>query len=203
MSPSDSEGAAVRPGNGSGAPGAPVLSARGITKEFPGVVANDAVDLDVRRGEVHTLLGENGAGKSTLAAVMSGLYRARRGELLLDGRRVALQSPRRPGRAGIGMVHQHFRLVEPFTVAENVALGDRAQPFVLDTAALDAAVAELGERFGLPVDPRGVSDLSVGERQRVEIVKTLYRGAEILLLDEPTAVLTPQEADALFVTVPR
>ena len=155
MSPSDSEGAAVRPGNGSGAPGAPVLSARGITKEFPGVVANDAVDLDVRRGEVHTLLGENGAGKSTLAAVMSGLYRPDAGELLLDGRRVALQSPRDGLARGIGMVHQHFRLVEPFTVAENVALGDRAQPFVLDTAALDAAVAELGERFGLPVDPRG------------------------------------------------
>ena len=100
------------------------------------------------------------------------------------------------------MVHQHFRLVERFTVAENIALGDRAQPFVVDTAALDSAVTELGERFGLPVDPRArVSDLSVGERQRVEIVKTLYRGAEILLLDEPTAVLTPQEADALFGTV--
>ena len=115
----------MRPGNGSGAPGAPVLSARGITKEFPGVVANDAVDLDVRRGEVHTLLGENGAGKSTLAAVMSGLYRPDAGELLLDGRRVALQSPRDGLARGIGMVHQHFRLVEPFTVAENVALGDR------------------------------------------------------------------------------
>jgi simple sugar transport system ATP-binding protein len=202
VSPTGSEDAAVRPGNGSGAPGAPVLSARGITKMFPGVVANDAVDLDVRRGEVHTLLGENGAGKSTLAAVMSGLYRPDAGELLLDGQRVALQSPRDGLARGIGMVHQHFRLVEPFTVAENVALGDRAQPLVLDTAALDAAVAELGERFGLPVDPRArVSDLSVGERQRVEIVKTLYRGAEILLLDEPTAVLTPQEADALFVTV--
>jgi simple sugar transport system ATP-binding protein len=181
---------------------APVLTARGIVKRFPGVVANDGVDLDVRRGEVHTILGENGAGKSTLANVLSGLCRPDEGELCLDGERVTLHSPRDGLARGIGMVHQHFRLVDRFTVAENVALGDESQPIVLDTSRLERAVTDLGERFGLPIRPRArVSDLSVGERQRVEIVKTLYRGAEVLLLDEPTAVLTPHEADALFATV--
>jgi len=180
----------------------PVLTARGIVKRFPGVVANDGVDLDVTRGEVHTILGENGAGKSTLAAVLCGLYRPDEGEVRIDGERVTLHSPRDGLARGIGMVHQHFRLVDRFTVAENVALGDESQPVVLDTSRLEREVAGLGERFGLPIRPRArVSDLSVGERQRVEIVKTLYRGAEVLLLDEPTAVLTPHEVDALFSTV--
>ncbi len=179
-----------------------MLTARGIVKRFPGVVANDGVDLDVRRGEVHTILGENGAGKSTLAAILCGLYRPDEGEVCVDGERVRLSSPRDGLAHGIGMVHQHFRLVDRFTVAENVALGDESQPVVLDTSRLEQDVAALGERFGLPIRPKvRASDLSVGERQRVEIVKTLYRGAEVLLLDEPTAVLTPQEADALFSTV--
>jgi simple sugar transport system ATP-binding protein len=181
---------------------APVLSARGIVKRFPGVVANDGVDLDVRRGEVHTVLGENGAGKSTLAAVLSGHYRPDEGELRVDGERVTLHSPRDGLARGIGMVHQHFRLVDRFTVAENIALGDGSQAVVLDTSRLERDVTALGERFGLPIDPRArVGDLSVGERQRVEIVNTLYRGADVLLLDEPTAVLTPREVDVLFATV--
>ncbi|HET7653978.1 MAG TPA: ABC transporter ATP-binding protein [Acidimicrobiales bacterium] len=181
---------------------APVLSARGIVKRFPGVVANDGVDLDVRRGEVHTVLGENGAGKSTLAAVLSGYYRPDEGELRVDGERVTLHSPRDGLARGIGMVHQHFRLVDRFTVAENIALGDGSQPVVLDTSRLEREVTALGERFGLSIDPRArVGDLSVGERQRVEIVNTLYRGADVLLLDEPTAVLTPREVDVLFATV--
>jgi simple sugar transport system ATP-binding protein len=181
---------------------APVLSARGIVKRFPGVVANDGVDLDVRRGEVHTVLGENGAGKSTLAAVLSGHYRPDEGELRVDGERVTLHSPRDGLARGIGMVHQHFRLVDRFTVAENIALGDGSQAVVLDTSRLERDVTALGERFGLSIDPRArVGDLSVGERQRVEIVNTLYRGADVLLLDEPTAVLTPREVDVLFATV--
>jgi simple sugar transport system ATP-binding protein len=181
---------------------APVLSARGIVKRFPGVVANDGVDLDVRRGEVHTVLGENGAGKSTLAAVLSGYYRPDEGELRVDGERVTLHSPRDGLARGIGMVHQHFRLVDRFTVAENIALGDGSQAVVLDTSRLERDVTALGERFGLSIDPRArVGDLSVGERQRVEIVNTLYRGADVLLLDEPTAVLTPREVDVLFATV--
>jgi simple sugar transport system ATP-binding protein len=181
---------------------APVLSARGIVKRFPGVVANDGVDLDVRRGEVHTVLGENGAGKSTLAAVLSGHYRPDEGELRVDGERVTLHSPRDGLARGIGMVHQHFRLVDRFTVAENIALGDGSQAVVLDTSRLEREVTALGERFGLSIDPRArVGDLSVGERQRVEIVNTLYRGADVLLLDEPTAVLTPREVDELFATV--
>jgi simple sugar transport system ATP-binding protein len=181
---------------------APVLSARGIVKRFPGVVANDGVDLDVRRGEVHTVLGENGAGKSTLAAVLSGYYRPDEGELRVDGERVTLHSPRDGLARGIGMVHQHFRLVDRFTVAENIALGDGSQAVVLDTSRLERDVTALGERFGVSIDPRArVGDLSVGERQRVEIVNTLYRGADVLLLDEPTAVLTPREVDVLFATV--
>ncbi len=180
----------------------PMLRIRGVTKSFPGVVANDSVDLDIRRGEVHTLLGENGAGKSTLAAMLAGLYRPDSGTMVLDGKPVNFANPREAQSRGIGMVHQHFRLVERFTVAENIALGDTSQPWKLDTRALESDVQRIGEEFGLPVRPDArISDLSVGERQRVEIVKTLYRGAEVLLLDEPTAVLTPQEVDALFVTV--
>ncbi|MEX1177070.1 MAG: ABC transporter ATP-binding protein [Nitriliruptor sp.] len=180
----------------------PALEAVTITKVFPGVVANDAVDLVLRRGEVHALLGENGAGKSTIASVLTGLYRPDGGELRRDGEPLTLRSPRDGLERGIGIVHQHFRLVPRFTVAENVALGDNRLPWRWRRSVVADAVQQLSERYRLPVDPDAVvGDLSVGEQQRVEIVKALYRGADVLLLDEPTAVLTPQEADALFDTV--
>jgi general nucleoside transport system ATP-binding protein len=189
-------GTAARPGR------AMLVQARGIVKAFPGVVANAGVDLDVRQGEVHALLGENGAGKSTLASVLAGLYQPDAGEIRVGGEPVALRSPREALARGIGMVHQHFRLVRRFTVAENVALGDRSQPIVMSTPHVHRSVLELGERYGLPVRPDAVvGDLTVGEQQRVEIVKTLYRGVDVLLLDEPTSVLTPQETEALFRTV--
>ncbi len=182
--------------------GRPVMEARGISKHFPGVVANDHVDLALYAGEVHALLGENGAGKSTLASILAGLYQADAGELRLAGEPVVLRSPREALARGVGMVHQHFRLVRRFTVAENVALGDRSQPLVMSTPDVQRAVVALGERYGLPVRPEAVvGDLTVGEQQRVEIVKTLYRGVDVLLLDEPTSVLTPQETEALFGTV--
>ena len=185
--------------------GEPAVTMRGITKRFPGVVANDQVDFEALVGEVHALLGENGAGKSTLSNILTGLYRADEGELELYGQPVDFQSPRDALDAGIGMVHQHFRLVEPFTVAENVVLGDHrdlGRSFRLHPRAIEQRVAELGERYGIAVDPRArIWQLSVGEQQRVEILKALYREARILILDEPTAVLTPQEAEALFVTL--
>ena len=143
----------------------PLLEARGITKTFPGVVANAGVDLALRRGEVHALLGENGAGKSTLASVLSGLYQPDAGVLLLDGAPQELRSPREALAHGIGMVHQHFRLVRRFTVAENVALGDRSQPVLMSTPDVHRAVVELGQRYGLPVRPDAVAaDLTVGEQ---------------------------------------
>lgn len=180
----------------------PALEAVGVTKVFPGVVANAGVDLPLRRGEVHALLGENGAGKSTLAAILTGLYHPDAGHLRRDGREVVLRTPRDGLERGIGMVHQHFRLVDRFTVAENVALGDRRLPWRMSAARIRMAVAEVAERYRLPVDPDAVvGDLSVGEQQRVEILKVLHRGVDVLLLDEPTAVLTPQETEALFDTV--
>src|SRR6478752_8489375 len=180
---------------------APAVEMSGITKRFPGgVVANDGVDLQVSTGEVHALLGENGAGKSTLSNILTGLYRADEGELELYGQPADFQSPRDALDAGIGMVHQHFRLVEPFTVAENVVLGDHrdlGRSFRLHSRAIEQRVAELGERYGIAVEPRArIWQLSVGEQQRVEILKALYREARVLILDEPTAVLTPQEAEA-------
>src|SRR3954470_19617146 len=178
---------------------------RGITKRFPGVVANDGVDFEAAVGEVHALLGENGAGKSTLSNILTGLYRPDEGGISLGGRRVHFHSPRDALDAGIFMVHQHFRLVEPFTVAENIVLGDHrgeGRRFLVNPRAIERRVAALGERYGLGVDPRArIWQLSVGEQQRVEILKALYREARILILDEPTAVLTPQEADALFETL--
>lgn len=194
---------ATRDQGGEHREGAPLaVEAVGIVKRFPGVVANDGVDVAVARGQVHTLLGENGAGKSTLAACLSGLYQPDRGLVYRDGVPVQLTSPRVGLRHGIAMVHQHFRLVERFTVAENVVLGSRGLPFRLRRSAIDDEVAAVGERFGLPVDPKAlISDLAVGQRQRVEIVKALYQGAEVLLLDEPTAVLTPPEVEKLFETV--
>jgi simple sugar transport system ATP-binding protein len=178
---------------------------RGITKRFPGVVANDQVDFEAAAGEVHALLGENGAGKSTLSNILTGLYRPDEGEIAIDGRQVHFSAPRDALDAGICMVHQHFRLVEPFTVAENVVLGDHrgeGRTFRVHHRAIERRVAELSERYRLAVEPRArIWQLSVGEQQRVEILKALYRDARILILDEPTAVLTPQEADALFETL--
>jgi ABC-type uncharacterized transport system ATPase subunit len=188
-----------------GAPPPPAVAMRGITKRFPGVVANERVDFVAAAGEVHALLGENGAGKSTLSNILTGLYRPDDGEIFVDGRQVHFHAPRDALEAGISMVHQHFRLVEPFTVAENVVLGDHrgeGRTFRLRTRAIERRVAELSERYGLHVDPRArIWQLSLGEQQRVEILKALYREARILILDEPTAVLTPQEADVLFVTM--
>jgi general nucleoside transport system ATP-binding protein len=181
------------------------VTCRRITKRFPGVVANDQVDFEAATGEVHALLGENGAGKSTLSNILTGLYRADEGELEIYGRPVAFHAPRDALDAGICMVHQHFRLVEPFTVAENVVLGDHrdvGRSFRITPRAIERRVAQLGERYGLSVDPRArIWQLSVGEQQRVEILKALYREARILILDEPTAVLTPQESSALFETL--
>jgi ABC-type uncharacterized transport system ATPase subunit len=177
------------------------LELRGITKRFPGVVANDNVDLVVEEGEIHGLLGENGAGKSTLMNILYGLYSADEGEVLLDGQPVSFDGPGDAIDAGIGMVHQHFMLVPVFTVAENITLGvEHTQGFGrLDRKRASKEVAELSERFGLPVDPDAlVEDLPVGVQQRVEILKALYRDARLLILDEPTAVLTPQETEDLF-----
>ena len=177
-----------------------VLEMRGVRKEFPGTVANDDVDLDVRRGEVHALLGENGAGKSTLMNILYGLYRPDAGELLLNGKRVEFSSARDAIGAGIGMVHQHFMLIPVMTVAENIVLGvEPRHNLLLDERTAERRVRELSERFSLAVDPTAlVSDITVGQEQRVEILKALYRGADVLILDEPTAVLTPQEAHELF-----
>src|SRR3954471_19687882 len=184
----------------------PAVAMHGFVKRFPGVVANDGVDFEAGVGEVHALLGENGAGKSTLSNILTGLYRPDEGEILLYGEPVHFGTPRDALDAGIGMVHQHFRLVPTFTVAENIALGEhragKGGSFLIDPSSIETRVAELGTRYGLQVDPRArIWQLSLGEQQRVEILKTLYRDARVLILDEPTAVLTPQEADGLFETL--
>ena len=185
----------------------PAVSMRGISKSFPGVVANDHVDFEAAAGEVHALLGENGAGKSTLSNILTGLYRPDEGEISLWGRPAHFHSPRDALDAGIFMVHQHFRLVEPFTVAENVILGEhggsaRGGRLLVSPRAVERRVRDLGERYGIVVHPRArIWQLSLGEQQRVEILKALYREARILILDEPTAVLTPQEAESLFATL--
>lgn len=178
------------------------LELRGITKRFPGVIANQDVHLVVQPGEIHGLLGENGAGKSTLMNVLYGLYQPDEGEILIDDRRVRFDDPGDAINAGIGMVHQHFMLVPVFTVTENVMLGvesTRGPLQQLDVAAARARIVEIADRHGLRVDPDAyVEDLPVGVRQRVEIIKTLYRRSNVLILDEPTAVLTPQESEELF-----
>jgi ABC-type uncharacterized transport system ATPase subunit len=180
-----------------------VLELRGVTKIFPGVIANDDVSLVLQRGEIVALLGENGAGKSTLMNVVYGLLSPDAGQILVDGQPVRIRRPRQAIDLGIGMVHQHFMLVETLTVTENIILGrEIARSGVIDLAAARAAVCELSERYGLAVEPDArIMDLPVGMQQRVEILKALYQGARILILDEPTAVLTPQEATELFSVV--
>jgi ABC-type uncharacterized transport system ATPase subunit len=179
----------------------PVLELRRITKRFPGIVANDAVDFDLRRGEVHALLGENGAGKSTLMNVLYGLYHPDQGEIVINGKPARIGSPHAAIDAGIGMVHQHFMLIPVMTVAENIVLAEepRTAGVLLDYRAAVERVRAISEQFGLVVDPNAkIENITVGQQQRVEILKALFRGAEILILDEPTAVLTPQEAEELF-----
>ncbi len=174
---------------------------RGITKRFPRVVANDEVDFRVHKGEIHALVGENGAGKSTLMKILYGLYQKDRGQIFIRGKEMDIFSPSVAISQGIGMVHQHFMLIPPLTVAENVVLGmePRRGRIFNDRKRAIEEVSRLSERYGLKVDPEAkVQDLSVGLEQRVEIIKVLYRGAEILILDEPTAVLTPQEVEELF-----
>ncbi|MBB2200385.1 ABC transporter ATP-binding protein [Gluconacetobacter tumulisoli] len=177
----------------------PILQLMGISKYFPGVIANADVSLDVRPGEIHALLGENGAGKSTLMNIVTGIYQPDAGEIVLDGYAQRLASPQEAIRAGIGMVHQHFKLVQAFTVAENIHLGWRDTPPRASTRVLEARTRALSERFGFAVRPDArIADLSAGEQQRVEILRVLARQARLLILDEPTAVLTPTEARDLF-----
>ncbi len=184
----------------SGKPRIDTLEMLGIVKRFPGVLANDQVDFDVHAGEVHALLGENGAGKSTLMKILYGLYQADEGEIRLNGAPVSIASPTDAIALGIGMIHQHFMLVESLTVAENVALGlPSARGPLTDLDRVSKRIFELAELYSLQVDPDAyIWQLSVGQQQRVEIIKALYRGAALLILDEPTAVLTPQEVDELF-----
>ena len=177
------------------------LEMRGISKRFPGVLANDHVDFDVKSGEVHALLGENGAGKSTLMKILYGMYHPDEGEIVLNGKPVTIASPNDSINLGIGMIHQHFMLVQSLTVAENVALGlPSSRGPLTDLDRVSKRIVELAKIYGLKIDPDAyIWQLSVGQQQRVEIIKALYRGAALLILDEPTAVLTPQEVDELFV----
>jgi simple sugar transport system ATP-binding protein len=179
----------------------PVLELRGITKRFPGILANDHVDFDLRRGEVHALLGENGAGKSTLMNILYGLYSPDEGDVLINGQPVRIASPGDAIARGIGMVHQHFMLIPVMSVAENIVLAEepRRDGVLMDYSAARAGVRDLASTFGFAIDPDAkIEDITVGQQQRVEILKALYRRADILILDEPTAVLTPQEAVELF-----
>ncbi len=179
-----------------------IVEMRGIVKRFPGVLANDRVDFELRAGEIHALLGENGAGKSTLMSVLAGLYKPDAGIIKVKGSQVEFSSPRDAIDAGIGMVHQHFMLVPSQTVTENILLGLNEPRFFMRLNEYDRKIEDLGDRFGLKVDPRAhIWQLSVGEQQRVELLKMLYRGADVLVMDEPTAVLAPQEIEGLFDTL--
>jgi general nucleoside transport system ATP-binding protein len=183
--------------------GSTIVEMKGITKRFPGVLADDQVDLEIRAGEVHALLGENGAGKTTLMNVLYGLLKPEEGEIFVRGKKVVIQSPADAIKLGIGMVHQHFMLIPVFSVKENIVLGMRSpkEPF-LDLVQPKKKIDELSKKFNLKVDPDAkIWQLSMGEQQRVEILKALYRGIEILILDEPTSVLTPPEVDDLFNTL--
>ena len=185
----------------SGQPKIQTLEMRGITKRFPGVLANDRVDFDVCSNEVHALLGENGAGKSTLMKILYGMYHPDEGQILINGQPVTIASPNDSINLGIGMIHQHFMLVQTLTVAENVALGlPSSRGLITDLDRVSKRIVELADKYGLKIDPDAyIWQLSVGQQQRVEIIKALYRGAALLILDEPTAVLTPQEVDELFI----
>jgi ABC-type uncharacterized transport system ATPase subunit len=179
----------------------PVLELREISKAFPGVIANDHISFDLQEGEIHTLLGENGAGKTTLMNILYGLYKPDEGDILVRGKKVDIHSPNDAIARGIGMVHQHFMLVPVMTVTENVMLGveEKRNGLFLDRAKVATRIREISKLYGLEVDPEAyIKDLPVGTQQRVEIIKVLYRQADILILDEPTAVLTPQEVDGLF-----
>ena len=177
-----------------------IIEMLGITKRFPGIVANDNITLQLKRGEIHALLGENGAGKSTLMSVLFGLYQPEEGEIRKNGERVEIRDPNDANALGIGMVHQHFKLVEVFTVLENIILGNESTKYgFLTTKEGRARVLALSEKYGLAIDPDAkVEDITVGMQQRTEILKMLYRDNEILIFDEPTAVLTPQEIDELM-----
>src|SRR5918996_2116262 len=184
-----------------GRSGAPLVSLEEITKRFPGVVANDSVDLTLREGEIHALIGENGAGKSTLMRVLYGMYPPEDGRIVVRGNEAHIHSPRDAIALGIGMVHQHFVLVDRFTVAENIILGAE-NGVLVDYQEARRSIEDLARSYGFAVDPDAViENLSVGQEQRVEILKTLYRGVDLLILDEPTAVLTPSEAQELFVNL--
>ena len=181
-----------------------ILEMKGITKTFPGVIANDNVNLELYAGEIHALLGENGAGKSTLMNVLTGIYKPDYGEIYHKGKLIDISSPKQAVAIGVGMVHQHFRLIAPLSVAENVMLTSGKCPTIINEKEMNEAVRQCSEEFGLQLSPEAkIWQLSVGEQQRVEIVKLLYRGAEILILDEPTAVLTPQESIEMFKTLRR
>ena len=180
----------------------PMVEMINITKRFPGVLANDRVSLTINTGEIHALLGENGAGKSTLMSILTGLYRPDEGEIYLKGQQVELRSPKDAVALGIGMVHQHFKLIKSFTVAENLTLGLKQNGIFFNKTRVETMVGDFCQQFGMCIDPAArVWQLTVGEQQRVEILKALFRGAEVLILDEPTAVLTPQEARELYRTL--
>jgi len=177
----------------------PIIRMKNITKRFPGVLANDHINFEVKKGEIHCLLGENGAGKTTLMNILYGLYKPDEGEIYVKGRKVEIKSPLDSIKLGIGMVHQHFMLVYPHTVAENIALGLSSIKFFFPLKEVEKSILELSEKYGLKVDPKAkIWQLPVGHQQRVEILKALYRGADILILDEPTSVLTPTETKELF-----
>ena len=181
-----------------------IVVMKGINKQFPGVIANDHVDFTLRKGEIHALLGENGAGKSTLMNILAGLYQQDSGTITVHGKQVRFSSPRHAISSGIGMVHQHFMLVPTQSVTENVLLGLDDPRFFMQLSHYDQKIREMGEQYGLPIDPTAkIWQLSVGEQQRVEIIKMLYRGTDILILDEPTAVLAPKEIDTFIETLQR